>query len=68
MSKGKQINSRSERERLRAAVSWLHTRTGQQEREIEGLRRSNDELRVALEASDVLLGVAMDVARERRTR
>ena len=66
MSKGSQFNSPSEKERLRAAVKWLRNRNHEQRRMIEKLRRGNDELRVALQASDVLLGAAMDASLERR--
>jgi hypothetical protein len=66
MSAGSQFNSRSEKERLRAALKWLRTRNHQQQRTIEKLRQGNEELRVALQACDVLLGAAMDAVVESR--
>lgn len=50
----------SELERLRASESCL--RDCDQEPRLAELRRANDELQVALAASDLLVGAAMDVA------
>jgi hypothetical protein len=66
MSKKRQRKMRTERERLRARVGWMHQRNSELRCANHALRRTNAHLQVALDASDVLLGAAMDELLEKK--